>query len=90
MREFFKQFGDIKNLRIARGKKTGKSKHFGFIEFMSPEERTVEEHRKLVEGVLKRDKKRRHKIVAAGFDYVPPEIVGSIQRTPNKIKFDED
>ncbi|KAF9609023.1 hypothetical protein IFM89_012463, partial [Coptis chinensis] len=37
MREFFKQFGDIKNLRIARSKKTGKSKHFGFIEFVSPE-----------------------------------------------------
>ncbi|KAF9613343.1 hypothetical protein IFM89_007072 [Coptis chinensis] len=146
MREFFKQFGDIKNLRIARSKKTGKSKHFGFIEFVSPEvakivadcmhnyllfehmvqvhlippervhpklwkgvnrirappnwteitrkqhnkERTVEEHRKLVEGVVKRDQKRRKKIEAAGFDYVPPEIVGGTQPAPKKIKFDED
>nr|GMD52744.1 uncharacterized RNA-binding protein C1827.05C-like [Ipomoea batatas] len=37
MEGFFKQFGTIKRLRIARNKKTGKSKHFGFIEFESPE-----------------------------------------------------
>ncbi|KAJ7957108.1 MKI67 FHA domain-interacting nucleolar phosphoprotein [Quillaja saponaria] len=37
MEEFFKQFGTIKRLRIARNKKTGKSKHFGFIQFESPE-----------------------------------------------------
>ncbi|PHU12043.1 hypothetical protein BC332_18973 [Capsicum chinense] len=34
---FFKQFGTIKKLRLARNKKTGESKHFGFIEFESPE-----------------------------------------------------
>ncbi|KAK1570573.1 hypothetical protein Q3G72_003985 [Acer saccharum] len=34
---FFSQFGVIKRLRIARNKKTGKSKHFGFIEFQDPE-----------------------------------------------------
>ncbi|CAA0826389.1 RNA-binding (RRM/RBD/RNP motifs) family protein [Striga hermonthica] len=37
MEAFFKQFGTIRRLRIARNKKTGKSKHFGFIEFESPE-----------------------------------------------------
>ncbi|PSR92964.1 RNA recognition motif domain protein [Actinidia chinensis var. chinensis] len=37
MEGFFKQFGSIKRLRIARNKKTGKSKHFGFIEFECPE-----------------------------------------------------
>ncbi|XP_065615924.1 uncharacterized RNA-binding protein C1827.05c, partial [Quercus suber] len=37
MEGFFSQFGKIKRLRIARNKKTGKSKHFGFIEFESPE-----------------------------------------------------
>ncbi|XP_042487104.1 uncharacterized RNA-binding protein C1827.05c-like [Macadamia integrifolia] len=37
MEGFFKQFGTIKRLRISRNKKTGKSKHFGFIEFESPE-----------------------------------------------------
>ncbi|RZC94185.1 hypothetical protein C5167_021428 [Papaver somniferum] len=146
MEEFFKQFGSIKRLRIARNKKTGKSKHFGFIEFESPEvakivadcmhnyllfehllqvhiiptekvhpklwygvthrykplnwtqiernhhnkERTLEEHRKLVEGIMKRDKKRRLKIEAAGIDYECPEIVGSVQAVPKKIKFTED
>ncbi|GMQ01728.1 hypothetical protein CsSME_00048271 [Camellia sinensis var. sinensis] len=34
---FFKQFGTIKKLRLAKNKKTGKSKHFGFIEFEFPE-----------------------------------------------------
>ncbi|ONK62800.1 uncharacterized protein A4U43_C07F8270 [Asparagus officinalis] len=34
---FFKQFGKIKRFRIARNRKTGKSKHFGFIEFENPE-----------------------------------------------------
>ncbi|KAL7185450.1 hypothetical protein ACSBR2_027401 [Camellia fascicularis] len=34
---FFKQFGTIMRLRLAKNKKTGKSKHFGFIEFESPE-----------------------------------------------------
>ncbi|KAI3727824.1 hypothetical protein L6452_16444 [Arctium lappa] len=37
MLPFFKQFGEIKRIRIARNKKTGKSKHFGFLEFASPE-----------------------------------------------------
>ncbi|MFX6573062.1 RNA-binding protein, partial [Acinetobacter baumannii] len=37
MEAFFKQFGNIRRLRIAKNRKTGKSKHFGFIEFASPE-----------------------------------------------------
>lgn len=37
MRGFFSQFGDIKRLRLSRNKKTGKSKHYAFIEFQSPE-----------------------------------------------------
>ncbi|KAF7836987.1 putative RNA-binding protein C1827.05c-like [Senna tora] len=145
MEGFFGQFGTIKNLRIARNKRTGKSKHFGFIEFESPEvakivadtmhnyllcehllqvslippehvrpniwkgfnyrfkpldfvqierknhdkERTLEEHRKLVEKILKRDEKRRKRIEAAGLDYECPEIVGSDQPGPKKIKFDD-
>nr|ABK23784.1 unknown [Picea sitchensis] len=36
MRGFFSQFGAIKRLRISRNRKTGKSKHYGFIEFESP------------------------------------------------------
>ncbi|AES92243.1 putative nucleotide-binding alpha-beta plait domain-containing protein [Medicago truncatula] len=113
MEAYFGQFGTVKRLRIARNKKTGKSRHFGFIEFESPEvakivadtmhnyllfehllqvfvvasedvhpnlwrgfnyrckpldslqiererhdkERTLEEHKKLVDRVMKRDKK---------------------------------
>ncbi|XP_016577894.2 MKI67 FHA domain-interacting nucleolar phosphoprotein-like [Capsicum annuum] len=146
MEGFFKQFGTVKRLRIARNKKTGKSKHFGFIEFESPEvakvvadtmhnylllehllqvqlispehvhprlwkgvnrwykpldwvkierkrqdkERTLDDHKKLVEGILKRDKRRRKRIEAAGIDYECPEIVGSIQVAPKKIRFDAD
>ncbi|XP_047342561.1 MKI67 FHA domain-interacting nucleolar phosphoprotein-like [Impatiens glandulifera] len=144
MEGFFKQFGTVKKLRIARNKKTGKSKHFGFIQFESPEvakivaecmhnylmcehmlkvhliepenvhpklwsgvnrfykppdwvkierkrhdkERTLEGHKKLVEGIMKRDKKRRKKIEAAGMDYECPEIVGSNPPAPKKIRFD--
>ncbi|OAD00510.1 hypothetical protein MUCCIDRAFT_146826, partial [Mucor lusitanicus CBS 277.49] len=35
MRGYFSQFGDISRLRLSRNKKTGRSKHYGFIEFES-------------------------------------------------------
>lgn len=35
MRAYFSQFGNIKNLRLARNKRTGKSQHHAFIEFNS-------------------------------------------------------
>ncbi|CAL0322946.1 unnamed protein product [Lupinus luteus] len=145
MEGYFGQFGTIKRLRIARNKKTGQSKHYGFIEFESPEvakivaetmhnyllfehllqvhlipaehvhpklwrgfnyrykpldtvqvareqhdkERTLEEHNKLVEKILKRDKKRRKLIEAAGIDYECPKIVGNVQSAPKKIKFED-
>lgn len=41
------------------------------------QERTLEEHKKLVEGIMKRDKKRRKKIEEAGIDYECPDIVRS-------------
>uniref|UniRef100_A0A453B5K1 RRM domain-containing protein n=1 Tax=Aegilops tauschii subsp. strangulata TaxID=200361 RepID=A0A453B5K1_AEGTS len=37
MQGFFQQFGAVKRVRIARNRKTGKSKHYGFIEFENPE-----------------------------------------------------
>ncbi|OIW15597.1 hypothetical protein TanjilG_08173 [Lupinus angustifolius] len=145
MNGYFGQFGTIKRLRIARNKKTGQSKHYGFIEFESPEvakivadtmhnyllfehllqvhlippehvhpklwrgfnyhykpldtveiererhdkERTLEEHNELVEKILKRDKKRRKIIEAAGIDYECPEIVGNVQPAAKKIKFED-
>ncbi|XVE99081.1 hypothetical protein REPUB_Repub03eG0165900 [Reevesia pubescens] len=146
MEAYFQQFGAIKRLRIARNKKTGKSKHFGFIEFENPQVtevvadcmhnyllfehllqvhlippehvhpklwrgynykykpvdyvqierkqqnkvRTLEEHKKLVEKITKRDQKRQKRIEAAGIDYECPEIVSSVRPAPKKIKFDED
>ena len=36
-RAYFSQFGDIRRLRVSRNKKTGHSKHYGFIEFESRE-----------------------------------------------------
>ncbi|KAF3442802.1 hypothetical protein FNV43_RR16719 [Rhamnella rubrinervis] len=146
MEGFFGQFGAIKRVRIARNKKTGNSKHYGFIEFQDhgvakvvaqtmhnyllfehvlqvhivpPEhvhpklwrgfnyrykpldwvqierkrhnkERTFEEHNKLVEKIIKRDEKRRRRIEAAGIDYECPEIVGSTEPTPKKIRFDSE
>ncbi|KIY44076.1 RNA-binding domain-containing protein [Fistulina hepatica ATCC 64428] len=35
LRAYFSQFGNIARLRISRNKKTGASKHYGFIEFES-------------------------------------------------------
>ncbi|KAF2864026.1 RNA-binding domain-containing protein [Piedraia hortae CBS 480.64] len=35
MRSYFSQFGDILHLRLARNRKTGRSQHYGFIEFAS-------------------------------------------------------
>jgi nucleolar protein 15 len=36
MKGFFSQFGTVKNVRLSRNKRTGRSKHFAFIEFESP------------------------------------------------------
>ncbi|EXB32334.1 MKI67 FHA domain-interacting nucleolar phosphoprotein-like protein [Morus notabilis] len=144
MEGFFQQFGAIKRLRIARNKKTGKSKHYGFIEFEDPgvakivadsmnnyllfehllqvhlvpperihpnlwkgfnfrykpldrvqierkrlnKERTLEERQKLIDKIIKRDLARQKRIEAAGIDYECPEIVGSIQPAPKKIRFE--
>ncbi|KAJ6802388.1 MKI67 FHA domain-interacting nucleolar phosphoprotein-like [Iris pallida] len=146
MEGFFKQFGTIKRLRIARNRKTGKSKHYGFIEFENPEvakvvadeingyllfehnlqlqlvppervhpklwrgvtrknaplnwreiqrkrhnkEKTVAEHQKMVQGIIKRVEKRCKRIRDAGIDYECPELVGQIQPASKKIRFDDD
>ncbi|WFD27756.1 nucleolar protein [Malassezia nana] len=37
LRAYFSQFGDIRRLRLSRNKKTGRSRHYGFMEFTSPE-----------------------------------------------------
>ncbi|GLB40550.1 putative RNA recognition motif containing protein [Lyophyllum shimeji] len=35
MRGYFSQFGTVTRVRLSRNKKTGKSKHYGFVEFAS-------------------------------------------------------
>ncbi|KAF6757050.1 hypothetical protein DFP72DRAFT_891645 [Ephemerocybe angulata] len=35
MKAYFSQFGDVTRIRLSRNKKTGKSKHYGFVEFDS-------------------------------------------------------
>ncbi|GMM33210.1 rRNA-binding ribosome biosynthesis protein [Saccharomycopsis crataegensis] len=37
LKRYFKQFGQLLNVRIARNRKTGASKHYGFIEFQNYE-----------------------------------------------------
>ncbi|KAK9674306.1 hypothetical protein RND81_12G224800 [Saponaria officinalis] len=143
---FFQQFGSVKRLKLSRNIKTGRSKHFGFIEFEYPEvakivadsmhnylmfenilqvhlippervhpklwkginlrhrapvdfvkiemikhnkDRTLEEQQKLLKTILKRDRKRRNKILAAGIDYECPEIEGADKPVPKKIRFDD-
>jgi hypothetical protein len=39
------------------------------------QDRTVAEHKKLVEGIVKRDERRRKRIKAAGIDYECPALV---------------
>ncbi|KAF3678099.1 putative agmatine coumaroyltransferase-2-like [Capsicum annuum] len=127
MEGFFKQFGTIKRLRLARNKKVAKVvadtmhnyllfEHLLQVRLITPEhvhpklwkgvnrwykpldwvkierkrhdkERTLEDHNKLVEGILKREKKRRKRIKVAGIDYECPEMVGAIQSAPKKIRF---
>lgn len=37
MRSYFSQFGDVNHVRLSRSKKTGRSKHYAFLEFQSEE-----------------------------------------------------
>lgn len=37
MREYLSQFGTVSRLRLSRNRRTGKAKHYGFVEFVSAE-----------------------------------------------------
>ncbi|EDO15230.1 hypothetical protein Kpol_1029p3 [Vanderwaltozyma polyspora DSM 70294] len=39
--KYFSQFGDLKVVRLARNKKTGKSRHYGFVEFVNKDDAKV-------------------------------------------------
>ncbi len=34
---FFEQFGTVSKLRLSRNKKTGKSKHYAYLQFSTPD-----------------------------------------------------
>ncbi|SCV03762.1 LAME_0H13014g1_1 [Lachancea meyersii CBS 8951] len=38
---YFAQFGDLREVRLARNKKTGNSRHYGFVEFVNKEDAAV-------------------------------------------------
>jgi len=35
MKAYFSQFGDVTRIHISRNRKTGRSRHYGFVEFSS-------------------------------------------------------
>lgn len=39
--KYFSQFGDLKEVRLARNKKTGNSRHYGFVQFVNPDDSRV-------------------------------------------------
>lgn len=39
--KYFSQFGDLKEVKLARNKKTGNSRHYGFIEFINKDDAQV-------------------------------------------------
>lgn len=39
--KYFSQFGDLREVRLARNKKTGNSRHYGFIEFVNKDDAKV-------------------------------------------------
>ncbi|SCV05724.1 LANO_0H13784g1_1 [Lachancea nothofagi CBS 11611] len=39
--KYFSQFGDLREVRLARNKKTGNSRHYGFVEFVNKEDSLV-------------------------------------------------
>ncbi|SCU82937.1 LADA_0C08768g1_1 [Lachancea dasiensis] len=53
--KYFSQFGDLREVRLARNKKTGNSRHYGFVEFVNKEDALVAEdtmHNYLLMGHL--------------------------------------
>lgn len=50
IRSYFEQFGEIKRLRISRNKRTGASRHHGFVQFAEPS--TAEIVAKATDGYL--------------------------------------
>ncbi|GAV52421.1 hypothetical protein ZYGR_0AG04120 [Zygosaccharomyces rouxii] len=39
--KYFSQFGDLKDARLARNKKTGNTRHYGFVEFVNKDDAKI-------------------------------------------------
>ncbi|KAJ2617463.1 nucleolar protein [Coemansia sp. RSA 1365] len=143
MMGYFKQFGSIKRLRLSRNPLTGRSRHYGFIEFSNSEvanivaetmnnylmfdrllkckivpkdqvhprlfanrnhkanvgrnirrqkaiqnsQRTQEDVNKQIDRLVKKEKRRRNKISAAGIDYTFPGYQGIRPPKAKHLKF---
>lgn len=140
---FFSQFGRLTRVRVSRSKKTGRAKHYAFLEFAVPEvariaaeamdghfmfaqrlsvrclrrrevhpelfkganrkfkqvpwrkieaerhnrDRTPQEHAARVAKLLRRDRKRREQIKAAGIDYEYDGLEAALPAKAKRIKF---
>lgn len=78
MREFFSQFGEITRLRLSRNKKTGKSKHFAFVEFKEREVATIVAH--TMDGYMMFDRTLRVK-------YLTPNMIHPMALKGANTKF---
>ena len=80
MNSFFSQFGNVKRLRLSRNKKTGRSKHYAFIEMESGEVASIVAEtmnnyflcgQKLVSHVVPLDKVHERMFVGANRKFRP-------------------
>ena len=86
MKVFFKQFGVVKNVQLARSSKTGNSKGYGWVEFESQD--VAKTTAEAFNGYLMNDKiiKTKHMTIAE----VPPKLFTNAIKGPKKRVQKED
>ena len=86
MKQFFKQFGTVKNIQLARSSKTGNSKGYGWVEFENQE--VTKTCAEAFNNYLINDKciKTKHMTVAE----VPPKLFTNAIKGPKKQVQKED
>lgn len=83
IRQYFKQFGNVTRIRLARSERTGGSKGFAFVEFEYPEVAKVAAN--TMDNYL-----MFQKVIKAS--YIPPEqqkfnyFKSSVKKVKNKVK----
>lgn len=79
MKSYFSQFGPIRNLRVSRNRKTGKAKHFAFVEF---------EDASTAEIVAKTmDVRNRHSSVHSRLPLTASRIICFLATSSNAVSF---